>query len=67
MCVLEQQLYSRLVFYGRFMNAALRLFVRGISIGVSPRGRRLAVNGGGRAAATEKGGERMRCDADFHS
>lgn len=23
MCVLEQQLYSRLVFYGRFMNAAL--------------------------------------------
>lgn len=54
--VSEQQLYSRLVFYGRFMNAALPLHTgdpRGYL-----RGRRLDVTG--REGEPKKREERMR-------
>lgn len=52
MRVLEQQLYSRLVFYGRFMNAALP-FRTGDPPGY-PRGRRLDVGGRGKGGGRER-------------
>lgn len=68
MCVLEQQLYSRLVFYGRFMNAALpfRTGDPRVSSRAKIGGKRMRQRG--REGEDEKERrERMQCDADFHS
>lgn len=63
MCVLEQQLYSRLVFYGRFMNAALP-FRTGILTGEDWSQEDEAE--GERGGDEKERRERMQCDADFH-